>query len=96
MTIPANITARQRKTNARAAGGRLDQWIAATTGDAATEVRGFARGLQGDLAAVRAGLTLAWSNGQTEGQINRLNLLKRQVYGRANVDLLRQRLLFRP
>ena len=46
-----------------------------------------------DRAAVEAGLTQAWSNGQTEGQINKLKLLKRQMYGRANFDLLRRRVL---
>ena len=44
-------------------------------------------------AAVRAGLTLIWSNGQVEGNVNRLKLIKRQMYGRANFDLLRQRVL---
>ena len=53
----------------------------------------FARGLQADLAAVTAGLTLEWSNGVTEGQIHRLKLVKRQGYGRASFPLLRQRLL---
>jgi transposase len=53
----------------------------------------FAAGLQEDHAAVHAGLTLPWSNGVTEGQINRLKLLKRQAYGRAHVALLRQRIL---
>jgi len=53
----------------------------------------FAEGLQDDLAAIQAGLTLPWSNGVTEGQINRLKLLKRQGYGRAGVALLRQRLV---
>jgi transposase len=57
------------------------------------EVRGFAAGLRADLAAVRAGLTLAWSNGQTEGQVHRLKLLKRQMYGRAGFALLRTRVL---
>ena len=38
-------------------------------------------------------LTLPWSNGQTEGQVNKLKLLKRSMYGRAKLDLLRQRLL---
>ncbi len=46
-----------------------------------------------DRAAVEAGLTQVWSNGQTEGQINKLKLLKRQMYGRAKFDLLRQRVL---
>lgn len=76
-------------------GDRLDGWLAVARESDITEIRGFARGLEGDLAAVRAGLTLPWSNGQTEGQINRLKLLKRQMYGRANVDLLRQRLCYR-
>ena len=50
---------------------------------------------EAERAAVRAGLTLPWSNGQTEGQVNRLKMLKRQMYGRANIDLLRQRVLYR-
>jgi transposase len=53
----------------------------------------FARGLQDDLTAVTAGLTLPWSNGPVEGQVTRLKLLKRQGYGRAGFALLRQRLL---
>ena len=53
----------------------------------------FAAGLCQDYAAVRAALSLPWSNGPTEGHINRLKCLKRQMYGRANLDLLRQRLL---
>jgi len=53
----------------------------------------FAASLQDDLAAIEAGLTLPWSNGVTEGQVNRLKLLKRQAYGRAHVALLRQRMV---
>jgi transposase len=53
----------------------------------------FAAGLQDDLAAIQAGLTLPWSNGVTEGHVNRLKLLKRQAYGRASVALLRQWML---
>jgi len=49
--------------------------------------------LTDDRAAVEAGLSLEWSNGQTEGQVNKLKLLKRQMYGRANFDLLRRRVL---
>ena len=55
--------------------------------------RAYARGLMDDRAAVEAGLSLEGSNGQTEGQINKLKLLKRSMYGRANFDLLRLRLL---
>jgi transposase len=46
-----------------------------------------------DEAAVRAGLSLAWSNGPMEGFIHRLKLIKRQAYGRAGVDFLRHRIL---
>lgn len=57
------------------------------------ELARFARGVQDDLSAITAGLTLEWSNGITEGQIHRLKLVKRQAYGRAGVALLRQRVL---
>ena len=53
----------------------------------------FVSGIQRDEAAVRAALHFDWSNGQTEGQVNRLKTLKRQMYGRANIDLLRARLV---
>jgi transposase len=68
----------------------LDRWLA----DAAeSEMRSFADGLKQDQAAVRAALELPWSNGQTEGQITRLKLIKRQMFGRAKHDLLRARVL---
>ena len=68
----------------------LDRWLA----DAAeSEMRSFADGLRQDEAAVRAALELPWSNGQTAGQITRLKLIKRQMFGRAKHDLLRARVL---
>ena len=57
------------------------------------ELRGFAAGIKRDYAAVQAALSLPWSQGQTEGQMTRLKLIKRQGYGRAHFDLLRQRVL---
>jgi transposase len=57
------------------------------------ELKAFAQGLVQDESAVWHGLSLEWSNGQTEGHINKLKTLKRQMYGRANLDLLRNRLL---
>jgi transposase len=73
---------------------RWDEWIAQIQ-DPATprEIRSFAEGLQKDEQAVRAALSLEWSNGQVEGQINKLKTLKRQMYGRAGFALLRSRLL---
>jgi transposase len=56
-------------------------------------VETFAQGLAKDGRAVRAALTTPWSNGQTEGQVTKLKLLKRQMYGRASFDLLRRRVL---
>ncbi|MFZ4406300.1 MAG: transposase, partial [Paracraurococcus sp.] len=53
----------------------------------------FGKGISGDLTAVKAARTEAWSNGQTEGQITKLKLVKRQMYGRARLDLLRARLV---
>jgi transposase len=53
----------------------------------------FAGKLRADQGAVQAGLTLRWSNGQTEGRVTKLKLIKRQGYGRAKVDLLRKRML---
>ncbi|MDP3221195.1 MAG: transposase [Deltaproteobacteria bacterium] len=55
--------------------------------------RDIAIGLRRDFEAVHAALTSPWSNGQTEGQVTKVKLLKRQGYGRANLHLLRQRLL---
>lgn len=56
---------------------------------------GFVRGLRQDYSAVEQAFVSEWSNGQTEGQVNRLKMLKRQGYGRASFDLLRRRVLFR-
>ncbi len=75
-------------------GGRLDAWIADAIAADLPDLRRFALGLLPDKAAIQAGLTEQWSNGPTEGHINRLKTLKRQMYGRAKFDLLRQRLLY--
>lgn len=68
----------------------LEAWLDdASTGPMA----GFARGVRADRPAVSAALRLPWSNGQTESHITKLKLVKRQMYGRAKLDLLRARLL---
>jgi transposase len=74
--------------------GRWEDWVTKAQGPGvARELSGFAEGLRQDQAAVKAALSLEWGNGQVEGQINRLKLLKRQMYGRAGFDLLRRRFL---
>lgn len=60
------------------------------------ELESFAKGIHQDKMAVLAGLTLSWSNGPLEGHVNRLKLLKRSMYGRAKLPLLRQRVLHAP
>ena len=70
--------------------GDLERWLADAAG---SQLQSFADGLRQDQAAVRAALELPWSNGQTEGQITRLKLVKRQMFGRAKHDLLRARVL---
>ena len=74
-------------------GQGFDAWLTRATTSGIPELDRFARGLADDRAAVEAALSLEWSNGQTEGQVNKLKLLKRSMYGRANFDLLRLRLL---
>jgi hypothetical protein len=71
----------------------LEGWIAAVEQSGIAELQQFCAGLRRDWEAVVAGLTLAWSNGPTEGEVNRLKLLKRQMYGRAGFTLLRARVL---
>jgi transposase len=71
----------------------LDRWLEAAKGSAVAETEGFAEGLSKDHEAVKAALMQEWSSGQTEGQINRLKFIKRQMYGRANFELLKARFL---
>ena len=71
----------------------LSAWLDAGTASGIPELGSFVLGIRRDEPAVRAALSLDWSQGQTEGQVNRLKTLKRQMYGRAAFPLLRQRLL---
>lgn len=72
---------------------QLVPWLEAAEASGVASFRDFAIGLRQDFEAVRAALTSPWSNGQTEGQVTKVKLLKRQGYGRASLHLLRQRLL---
>jgi hypothetical protein len=64
-------------------GGRLDAWITAAEAGDQADLHSFARGIKRDYDAVLNGLTMTWSSGVVEGNINRLKMLKRQTYGRA-------------
>jgi transposase len=72
---------------------RFDAWLDKAAACAIVAFQTFALELRQDAAAVRAALSLPWSNGPTEGHINRLKTVKRQMYGRGSLDLLRRRLL---
>lgn len=75
---------RERDVNA------LSPWLKAAK---ERELRQFAAGLEHDRAAVLAAICFDWNNGQTEGKVNRLKLVKRTMYGRAGFELLRRRVL---
>jgi hypothetical protein len=78
-------------TNLR--GDRLDAWLTAVETEDQPELRSFAAGIRRNYDAVRNGLTLHHNSGPVEGHVNRIKMIKRQMYGRANVDLLRKRVL---
>jgi transposase len=74
----------------------LETWLAAAeTGDL-PELRSFAHGIRIDQQAVTNGLTLPWSSGKVEGTVNKIKMLKRQMYGRASFTLLRKRVILHP
>jgi transposase len=74
-------------------GAELEQWVQNALQSTIPEMIAFAQKLRQDQSAVQIGLTLKWNNGVVEGNVNRLKLIKRSMYGRANFDLLRLRVL---
>lgn len=77
-------------------GQQLETWMEMVQQGNIREMQNFVEKLRKGQQAVQAGLTLIWSNGVVEGHVNRLKYLKRTLYGRAQFDLLRQRVLYRP
>jgi len=75
-------------------GEQLDAWLEAVRASQLKAFHTFVTGVQKDKDAVLAGLTLPWNNGPLEGHVNRLKLIKRSMYGRAEVDLLKLRVLY--
>jgi transposase len=72
---------------------RLKPWLTNVIASGIEALVAFARGILQDLEAVTNAIKLPWSNGQTEGQVNLLKFIKRQMFGRAGFDLLRKRVL---
>lgn len=81
------VLVRERKVDG------LEPWLERASESTLVPFRNFAKSIRQDEAAIRAALTLPWSNGSVEGHINRLKLLKRRTYGRAKLDLLPIQLL---
>jgi transposase len=75
---------------------QLDLWLKRATTSAVDAIRRFATGLYEDYEAVKAGVTLPWNSGPVEGHINRLKMVKRQMFGRARLDLLSRRFVLAP
>ncbi|MFJ9483984.1 ISL3 family transposase [Streptomyces mirabilis] len=71
----------------------LEQWVGDAEASELPELRGFAAGLRKDWDAVMAGLSTQWNSGPVEGHVNRVKMIKRQMFGRAKLDLLRKRVL---
>jgi transposase len=77
-------------------GAQFDPWLERAAQSPLGVFQRFAQGLRDDYTAVKAGMTLPWSTGPVEGHINRLKMLKRQMFGRARLDLLSCRFLLAP
>jgi transposase len=85
----------KEQTSEEQARRRLEEWTGRAKASGIAELEAFAVKLLQDTDAVVAAVTLTYSQGQTEGRINKLKLVKRSMYGRGKFDLLRQRVLVR-
>jgi transposase len=74
----------------------LEGWLTAVEAGDQPELRSFANGIRRDQQAVTAGLTLPYSSAAVEGNVTRIKMIKRQMYGRAGFALLRKRVILHP
>jgi transposase len=79
--------------NRKSKAGLLKKWLKQAVATGIKELKSFAKGLISEFEAVKNAVTMPWSNGQVERQINKLKTIKRQMYGQASFELLRKRLL---
>jgi transposase len=94
--LARHVTAFAEMMTARTGSRDLEAWLAAVEADDQPELRSFAVGIRHDQQAVVNGLTLPWSSGKVEGTVNKIKMIKRQMYGRAGFDLLRKRVILHP
>jgi transposase len=91
--VTASVRAFAAIMNERSGRKLLEPWMTAADATGEPALRSFVTGLRADQEAVTNGLSLRWSSGSVEGHVNRIKMLKRQMYGRAGPDLLRRRIL---
>ena len=91
--VTASVRAFAAIMNERRGRKLLEPWMTAADATGEPALRSFVTGLRADQDAVTNGLSLRWSSGSVEGHVNRIKMLKRQMYGRAGPDLLRRRVL---
>ena len=94
--LAGHVTSFAKMMTRRTGERDLPGWLERVEADDQPELHTFAAGIRLDLAAVTAGLSLPYSSGTTEGNVNRLKAIKRQMYGRASLDLLRKRVIHHP
>jgi transposase len=94
--LAEHVTSFAKMMTKRTGDQQLAGWLGRVEADDQPELHTFAAGIRQDMAAVTAGLTLPYSSGATEGNVNRLKAIKRQMYGRASLDLLRKRVIHHP
>jgi transposase len=94
--LAGHVTSFAKMMTKRTGEQQLTGWLERVEADDRPELHTFATGIRQDLAAVTAGLTLPYSSGPAEGNVNRIKAIKRQMYGRASLDLLRKRVIHHP
>jgi transposase len=94
--LAGHVTAFAEMMTARTGSRDLEAWLAAVEADDRSGLRSLATGIRNDHQAVTNGLTLHWNSGKVEGTVNKIKMIKRQMYGRAGFDLLRKRVILHP
>ena len=94
--LAGHVTAFAEMMTARTGSRDLETWLAAVEADDLAGLRSLAAGIRNDQQAVTNGLTLPWNSGKVEGTVNKIKMIKRQMYGRADFDLLRKRVILHP
>jgi transposase len=94
--LARHVTAFAEMMTARTGSRDLEAWLAAIEADDQAGLRSLAAGIRADQQAVTNGLSLPWNSGKVEGTVNKIKMIKRQMYGRAGFDLLRKRVILHP